>query len=141
MLTNTEVWPLGQLKVTGEDSERAPVIWPFLPDVKVPVALAGTGPNLLAALGQFPPLFKQPSAPLAVAESVIVMVSFAPSPDILKDTVSVPSGGVGPPFALQKMKCGFCASELIAMKLVRASMVMVRVIRRRIGYFLLLGCS
>src|SRR5499426_4516910 len=62
---NVRVWPEGQENCPGSgglgaSSVRHAVIWPFLPDANVPVAV--TGPvtvTLLAALGQFPPPLTQ----------------------------------------------------------------------------------
>jgi hypothetical protein len=56
------VWPLGHEKDPGPGGKRVrlAVIWPFLPDVNVPVAV--TGPEtvtLLEASGHCPPLFTQ----------------------------------------------------------------------------------
>ena len=60
--TKTSFWPPGHVKVAfgGGSIVREPLIEPFWPDVNMPDAL--TGPltvDLLAALGQCPPLFLQ----------------------------------------------------------------------------------
>src|SRR5262245_3613327 len=62
---NVRVWPPGHENSPGSGgsgaaSVRHAVIWPFLPDANVPVAV--TGPEivtLFSALGQFPPPFTQ----------------------------------------------------------------------------------
>src|SRR5215813_2200651 len=62
---NVRVWPPGHEKSpgsggSGASSVRHAVIWPFLPDANVPVAVTGlVTVTLFSALGQFPPPLTQ----------------------------------------------------------------------------------
>src|SRR5215510_8677209 len=72
---NVSLWPGGHENTSGSGgsgglSVRHAVIWPFLPDENVPLAI--TGPvtvTLLAASGHCPPLFTQwkVAVPMALA--------------------------------------------------------------------------
>src|SRR6266545_5898811 len=108
---------------------RLPVIWPFLPEVKSP--LAETGPLtavFFGSLGKLPPLFWQAYTAVALADAVTVSVWLSPSPAILKLTARFPAASG--PLALALMKCGDAATATAAKATVASSAARAAVVMR-----------